>query len=71
VVLVTLTTGTMFLLFTCVHFCCGEFYEGGPPMKLSTAGNIKGTVQLVLILLSKLNLKILLSRAGLRHWLLI
>jgi hypothetical protein len=29
VVVVNLTTG-MFLLFTCMHFGCGEFYEGAP-----------------------------------------
>jgi hypothetical protein len=40
VVVVTLTTGIMFLLLLACTFGCGEFYEGGPrvsrpPMKWS------------------------------------
>jgi hypothetical protein len=43
VVMVTLATGVMFLLFTSMHFWVGEFYEGGPsvhwpPMKWFTIG---------------------------------
>jgi hypothetical protein len=40
VVIVTLTTGIMFIQFACMHFGHGEFYEGGsrvrrPPVKSS------------------------------------
>jgi hypothetical protein len=28
--MVTLTTGIIFLLFTCMYFGCGAFFEGGP-----------------------------------------
>jgi hypothetical protein len=33
VVMVTLTTGIMFVLFTYMNFLCGEFYEGGPRVR--------------------------------------
>jgi hypothetical protein len=44
VVMVTLTTGIMFLLFNCMPFC-GEFYEGSPrvrrpPIKWSAIAEI-------------------------------
>jgi hypothetical protein len=45
--MVTFTTGTMFLLFTCMHFWCGEFYEGvrQPPIKWSAiAESLSDTV---------------------------
>jgi hypothetical protein len=48
--MVRLNTGVMFLLFTCVHFGGGKFYEGGPrvrlpPMKWSvTAESSRNTV---------------------------
>jgi hypothetical protein len=40
--MVTLATGIMFLIFTCMHYWCGEFYDGGsrvrrPAMKWSAA----------------------------------
>jgi hypothetical protein len=32
--MINLTSGVMFLLFTCIHFCvCGEFDEGGPRVR--------------------------------------
>jgi hypothetical protein len=47
--MVILTTGIMFLIFTCMHFWVWEFYGGGPrlrrtPMKWSAiAGSLKQT----------------------------
>jgi len=32
--MVTLFTGIMFLLHTCMHFLCSEIYEGGPHVSL-------------------------------------
>jgi hypothetical protein len=44
-IFVTLTTGIIFLLFTCMQFWVGEFYKGGlhvsrPPMKWSMTAEI-------------------------------
>jgi hypothetical protein len=33
--MVTLATGIMFIILTCVHFRCGEFYEGVPHVRRS------------------------------------
>jgi hypothetical protein len=40
VFMVSLSAGIMFVVFTCMDFVCGRFYEGGPrvrrpPMKCS------------------------------------